>query len=163
MILLSIELTHIHFFPQNNKSNEYLGGILIGVAFLNAFIEWYQLQKSEAILAGFLAMIPPSCTVLRSQTLTTIPAASLVLGDMVLLRNGDKTPADCVLIASTDLKVDNSSLTGEAEPQERMPNPGGEKGARPVEATNLVFNSTNVVSGEGWGGKRSFFFFFFRV
>ena len=55
------------------------------MAFLNAFIEFYQLQKSEAILASFLAMIPPSCRVVRDGTLTTIPAAKLVKGDVVLI------------------------------------------------------------------------------
>ncbi|KAI0312116.1 aminophospholipid-transporting P-type ATPase [Amylostereum chailletii] len=135
---------------QGNFANTYLGGILIGVAFLNAFIEFYQLQKSEAILASFLAMIPPSCKVVRNGTLSSIPAADLVKGDVVLLRVGDKTPADLVLFAATDLKVDNSSLTGESEPQERMANVNGSQ-SRPVEAENLVFNSTLVVNGEGWG------------
>ena len=50
---------------------------------------------------------------------------------------GDKTPADIVLFASTDLKVDNSSLTGESEPQERHPLPDGAN-VRAVEAQNLV-------------------------
>jgi magnesium-transporting ATPase (P-type) len=50
---------------------------------------------------------------------------------------GDKTPADLVLFGATDLKVDNSSLTGESEPQERQPLPLGSK-SRPVEAENLV-------------------------
>ena len=141
---------------QDNIQNTYLGGILIGVAFLNAFIEFYQLQKSEAILASFLAMIPPSCRVLRDGTLSNIPAADLVKGDVVLLvrisllsvsftrikttivkRVGDKTPADLLLFSSTDLKVDNSSLTGESEPQEREHNHKG-CAARPVEAVNLV-------------------------
>jgi sodium/potassium-transporting ATPase subunit alpha len=70
---------------QNNTQNTYLGGILIAVAFINAFIEFYQLQKSEAILASFLAMIPPSCRVLRDGTLQSVPAASLVKGDVVLV------------------------------------------------------------------------------
>ncbi|KAI0035024.1 aminophospholipid-transporting P-type ATPase [Vararia minispora EC-137] len=135
---------------KNNFANTYLGGILIAVAFLNAFIEFYQLQKSEAILASFLAMIPPTCHVIRDGTLTSIPAANLVKGDVVLLRVGDKTPADVVLISSTDLKVDNSSLTGESEPQERLPVIHGSV-QRPVEAENLVFNSTLVVNGEGYG------------
>jgi magnesium-transporting ATPase (P-type) len=52
---------------------------------------------------------------------------------------GDKTPADLVLFNSTDLKVDNSSLTGESEPQERHPLPAGSK-HRAVEAENLVRN-----------------------
>ncbi|KDQ59725.1 hypothetical protein JAAARDRAFT_192199 [Jaapia argillacea MUCL 33604] len=135
---------------KDNFQNTYLGGILIAVAFLNAFIEFYQLQKSEAILASFLAMIPPSCRVVRDGTLTSIPAAELVKGDIVLLRTGDKTPADLILFGATDLRVDNSNLTGESEPQERKPLPAGSK-VRPVEAENLVFNSTLVVNGEGWG------------
>ncbi|KII89378.1 hypothetical protein PLICRDRAFT_109244 [Plicaturopsis crispa FD-325 SS-3] len=135
---------------KENFQNTYLGGILIAVAFLNAFIEFYQLQKSEAILASFLAMIPPSCRVVRDGTISSIPAAELVKGDIVLLRVGDKTPADLVLFAASDLKVDNSSLTGESEPQERAPLPTGSK-SRPVEAENLAFNSTLVVNGEAWG------------
>jgi len=55
------------------------------VAFLNGFIEFYQLQKSEAILASFLAMIPPSCRVVRNGVIETIAAAELVKGDVVLL------------------------------------------------------------------------------
>ena len=83
-------------------------------------------------------------------------------------RVGDKTPSDLILFAATDLKVDNSSLTGESEPQERHPIPEGSK-HRPVEAENMastppvsnlspsyfqdkVFNSTLIVNGEGWGG-----------
>ncbi|KAJ6500696.1 aminophospholipid-transporting P-type ATPase [Mycena sanguinolenta] len=146
---------------KNNFANTYLGGILIAVAFLNAFIDCtsipphfvtyrYQVQKSEAILASFLAMIPPSCRVVRDGAITTIPAKDLVVGDVVLVRVGDKTPADLVLFAATDFKVDNSSLTGESEPQERFPLSKGSE-SRPVEAQNLAFNSTLVVNGEAWG------------
>jgi hypothetical protein len=123
--------------PKDNFQNTYLGGILIAVAFLNAFIEFYQLQKSEAILASFLAMIPPACRVLRGGVLKTVPAMDLVRGDVVLVRMGDKTPADLVIFGATDLKVDNSSLTGESEPQERIPLPAGSPN-RAVEAENLV-------------------------
>jgi magnesium-transporting ATPase (P-type) len=52
-------------------------------------------------------------------------------------RVGDKTPADLLIFSANDLKVDNSSLTGESEPQERGPNLKG-SGQRPVEAENLV-------------------------
>ncbi|KAJ7272951.1 aminophospholipid-transporting P-type ATPase [Mycena rebaudengoi] len=137
---------------KNNFANTYLGGILIAVAFLNAFIDCKccLVQKSEAILASFLAMIPPSCRVVRDGNILSIAAADLVKGDVVLLRAGDKTPADLVIFSSTDLKVDNSSLTGESEPQERFPLPNGSI-TRPVEAQNLAFNSTLVVNGEAWG------------
>ncbi|KAG6860192.1 hypothetical protein C0995_014560 [Termitomyces sp. Mi166 len=139
-------------FRKANFQNTYLGGILIGVAFINASIDFYQIQKSEAILASFLAMIPPSCRVVRDGTISNIAAADLVKGDVVLLRTGDKTPADLLLFSAADLKVDNSSLTGESEPQERFPLPEGSK-LRPPEAENLVFNSTLVVNGEAWGSQ----------
>lgn len=50
---------------------------------------------------------------------------------------GDKTPSDVILFNATDLKVDNSSLTGESEPQERLAIPDGSK-ARVIEAENIV-------------------------
>lgn len=48
-----------------------------GFQVLNAFIEFYQLQKADAILASFLAMIPPSCRVIRGGTLSSVPAAEV--------------------------------------------------------------------------------------
>ena len=68
-----------------SPTNPVLCGILIGVAFRNTFIEFYQLQKSEAILASFLAMIPPSRRMVRDGSLTSIPADDLVKGDIVLV------------------------------------------------------------------------------
>lgn len=90
-VLSFVKRPYSRSFPhlQENFQNTYLGGILIAVAFLNAFIDWYQVQKSEAILASFLAMIPPSCRVLRDSTIQTIPAADLVTGDVVLLVKSD--------------------------------------------------------------------------
>ena len=64
---------------------------------------------------------------------------------MVPQRSGDKTPADLLLFSATDLKVDNSSLTGESEPQERHAVPHGCK-KRAVEAENLVLLQLKLIS-----------------
>lgn len=85
MILYLQSVLSLNHNRKGAFQNTYLGGILIAVAFLNAFIEFYQLQKSEAILASFLAMIPPSCRVVRDRSIMSIPAAELVKGDVVLL------------------------------------------------------------------------------
>ncbi|OZJ07018.1 hypothetical protein BZG36_00013 [Bifiguratus adelaidae] len=133
---------------KDNFQNTYLGAILIAVAFINAFIEFYQQQKSQALLESFLNMIPAKCMCLRDGKLAQIEASSLVPGDVVFCRMGDKTPADIIVFASSDCKVDNSSLTGESEPQER----GKDNDMKnPLEATNLMFNSTLVISGEAYG------------
>jgi sodium/potassium-transporting ATPase subunit alpha len=126
----------------------YLGAILIIVANINAFIEFYQLQKSQKILESFLNMIPAKCMAVRDGKLSQLEASVLVPGDIVYVRMGDKTPADILVFAASDCKVDNSSLTGESEPQERGPT---NDMRAPLEATNLMFNSTLVVSGEAYG------------
>ncbi|RCH98665.1 hypothetical protein CU098_007153 [Rhizopus stolonifer] len=132
---------------QENFANTYLGAILIGVALLNAFIEFYQEQKSQALLDSFLDMVPAKCMVIR-QRVEQIDAVNLVLGDVVLIRMGDKVPADLFIFQASDLKVDNSPLTGESDPQER----GGTNTQKNVfEAENIVFNGTLAVSGEGYG------------
>ncbi|RIA83725.1 hypothetical protein C1645_833339 [Glomus cerebriforme] len=134
--------------PKDNQSNTYLGAIFFGVAFLNAFIEFYQLQKSAAILESFLNMIPQQCYVLREGKLSQIQASTLVCGDIVFIKMGDKIPADLFIFSANDMKVDNSSLTGESEPQERVKT---NTHKNPLEATNLCFNGSLVVSGEGYG------------
>ena len=125
-----------------------MGAILIAVAFLNAFIEFYQAQKSQALLESFLNMIPAKCMCLRDGKLSQIEASLLVPGDVVYLASGNKSPADLMVFSANDCKVDNSSLTGESEPQERVRDNDMEN---PLEATNLIFNSTLVVSGEAYG------------
>ncbi|RKO84592.1 E1-E2 ATPase-domain-containing protein, partial [Blyttiomyces helicus] len=93
-------------------------------------------------------MVPARCTVIRGGLSRQIPAQELVPGDVVFLRVGDKCPADIVMFHVSDLKVDNSSLTGESDPQERTVT---NTHKNPLEATNLCFNGTLVVAGEGYG------------
>jgi sodium/potassium-transporting ATPase subunit alpha len=133
---------------HENIQNTYLGGILILVAFLNAFIEFYQEQKSQALLESFLNLIPSKAIVIRDSNLAQIEASHLVVGDIVFLQAGAKTPADVLVFSALDCKVDNSSLTGESEPQERTKDNDMQN---PLEASNLMFNSTLVVSGEAYG------------
>ncbi|THU84843.1 hypothetical protein K435DRAFT_869894 [Dendrothele bispora CBS 962.96] len=105
--------------------------ILLGIDFKDNFVNNF----ANPYLCGILIAVA---------FLNTIPAADLILGDVVLVRVGDKTPADIVLFSATDLKVDNSSLTGESELQERRPLPSGSP-------SHAISNSTLVINGEGWG------------
>lgn len=129
------------FYPQT-----IFGCVLIGVAIINATIEYYQEAKSAAILQSFLNMIPAQANVLRAGKLSNVAARDLVAGDIVFIRLGDKVPADLLIVHASELKVDNSSLTGEAEPQERK-NKNVTAAKNPLEAVNLVFNGTLAVAG----------------
>ncbi|KXN70492.1 hypothetical protein CONCODRAFT_70599 [Conidiobolus coronatus NRRL 28638] len=150
LLILAGILTYVLYGidPVENSANVYLGGILIGVSFLNALIEFVQLQKSASVLESFLNMIPQQCRLVREGSLKQGAAADLVVGDIVFVRMGDKVPADLLIFNSSELKVDNSSLTGESEPQERVPINDMQN---PLEATNIAFNGTLAVAGEGYG------------
>jgi sodium/potassium-transporting ATPase subunit alpha len=93
-------------------------------------------------------MIPAKAMVIRDGKIQQIDASHLVVGDVVYLQSGAKTPADVLVYSASDCKVDNSSLTGESEPQERSKDNDMQN---PLEASNLMFNSTLVVSGEAYG------------
>ncbi|KAJ3053133.1 hypothetical protein HK097_004964 [Rhizophlyctis rosea] len=133
---------------EGNKQNTYIGAILLVVAFMNALIEFLQVQKSQSLLESFLNLIPAKCYAVRDGQTSQISALDLVLGDVVLVRSGDKVPADLLVFWANELKVDNSSLTGESDPQERV---AKNRQQNPLEATNLVFNGTLAVNGEGYG------------
>ncbi|KAI9293754.1 hypothetical protein K502DRAFT_293275 [Neoconidiobolus thromboides FSU 785] len=150
LLILAGLMTFIIFAidPINNFSSSYVGAILVGVSILNAIIEFIQLQKSANALESFLNMIPQQCRVVRGGSLTQIPGADLVPGDIVFVRMGDKIPADLYLFNVSEMKVDNSSLTGESEPQSRTVDNDMKN---PLEAHNIGFNGTLVVAGEGYG------------
>ena len=152
-VLLGVDL-------NANLPNAWLASILLAVAFLNAFIEWRQVQSAVNTLASFMAMTPPECKVIRDGAIVTVPASDIVRGDIVVLTSGDRIPADLVMLGGVDAKVDNSALTGEGEPQTRRAAPNGTTG-RAVEATNLLFSSSSLVNGEAIGvvikvGQQSF-------
>jgi sodium/potassium-transporting ATPase subunit alpha len=121
---------------------------LLAVAIINALIEFIQELKSRAILKSFLDLVPRKCMAIRDGQLVNVDASILVPGDVVNVRMGDKLPADIRVFSATEFKVDNSSLTGEADPQERT---GKNTHENPLEATNLAFNGTLAVNGEAYG------------
>ena len=87
-------------------------------------------------------------TSFRDGQKTTIGAEYVVVGDLVEVKGGDRVPADIRVIKAHSCKVDNSSLTGESEPQTRSPDLTNEN---PLETRNLAFFSTNCVEGTAQG------------
>ena len=76
-----------------------------------------------------------------------IPIDEIVVGDLVYLAAGDMIPADVRLIATKDLFVSQSALTGESEPVEKSSSLIADAGRNPLELNNLAFLGTNVISG----------------
>merc|ERR1711899_324497 len=105
---------------------------------------YYQESKSSKIMEGFANLVPQYALAIRNGEKTNVKAAELTLGDIIEVKFGDRVPADMRVIECRGFKVDNSSLTGESEPQARSPEFTHEN---PLETKNIGFFSTNAVEG----------------
>lgn len=122
--------------------------VLAAVVIITGCFSYYQEAKSSAIMESFKNMVPQYATVIREGQKNIIPAEEIVIGDIVEVKGGDRVPADIRILKSHACKVDNSSLTGESEPQTRSPELTHDN---PLETRNLAFFSTNCVEGTAQG------------
>ncbi|XP_051792499.1 potassium-transporting ATPase alpha chain 2-like [Erpetoichthys calabaricus] len=134
--------------PTSPRDNLYLGIVLVGVVVMTALFAYYQEAKSTNIMAGFKNMVPQQACVIRGGSKLQINATELVIGDIVDIKGGDRVPADLRLFAGRGCKVDNSSLTGESEPQARSSELTHEN---PLETKNIAFYSTTCLEGTASG------------
>ncbi|CAD5115943.1 DgyrCDS4873 [Dimorphilus gyrociliatus] len=128
--------------------NLYLGIVLTAVVVVTGCFSYYQEAKSSRIMDSFKNMVPQYAIVVRNGESLNVHAEELVVGDIIEVKFGDRVPADIRIISAHGFKVDNSSLTGESEPQSRSADCTSEN---PLETRNLAFFSTNAVEGTARG------------
>lgn len=137
------------YFVQGDPNNLYLGIVLFIVVVATGTFSYLQNRKSSNLMESFKSMMPTMSTVIREGKSQKVDAAQLVRGDIIVLKGGDKVPADIrVLECSDDLTVDNSCLTGEPEPLKRVPECTDDN---PLETKNLCFFGTFIPQGSGKG------------
>uniref|UniRef100_A0A7N4NW31 Sodium/potassium-transporting ATPase subunit alpha n=1 Tax=Sarcophilus harrisii TaxID=9305 RepID=A0A7N4NW31_SARHA len=126
----------------------YLGIVLAAVVIITGCFSYYQEAKSSKIMESFKNMVPQQALVIREGEKMQVNAEEVVVGDLVEIKGGDRVPADLRIISAHGCKVDNSSLTGESEPQTRSPDCTHDN---PLETRNITFFSTNCVEGTARG------------
>ena len=124
-----------------------LGWAIVGVIAINAVFSFIQEYRAERAVQALRRLLPATGWVLRDGQMQEIPRRELVPGDLLLLEEGEQVPADARLIEAIDLRVDNSSLTGEAQPKRRVAEAVTDGHA--LDIANLVFAGTTVLSGRG--------------
>merc|ERR1711874_509975 len=140
-VAYSIQATAYEEPPDDNL---YLGVVLTAVVTVTGVFSYYRESKSAAIMESFKNLVPQYALVRRDGEKVTISATELTLGDIVEVKFGDRVPADLRVLEARGFKVDNSSLTGESEPQTRSPEFTHDN---PLETKNIGFFSTNAVEG----------------
>ncbi|XP_061770759.1 sodium/potassium-transporting ATPase subunit alpha-3b isoform X3 [Nerophis ophidion] len=128
--------------------NLYLGIVLTAVVVITGCFSYFQEAKSSKIMESFKNMVPQQALVIREGEKSQINAEEVVAGDLIEVKGGDRIPADVRVVSAHGCKVDNSSLTGESEPQSRSPDCTHDN---PLETRNVAFFSTNCVEGTARG------------
>lgn len=130
-------------FPDT-LNNLYLAVLLVFIIFVTCYETYSVEAKADDLMAKFRAMIPEKADVIRDGEQKPIPAQEIVPGDILRLKSGQKIPADCRVIYNQGMKVDQSMITGEADPIECSVNA---QHAEYLEAKNIIFNGSLVVDG----------------
>jgi calcium-translocating P-type ATPase len=125
---------------------QVLGWAILAVILVNAAFALLQEHQAERAVEALAAYLPERAQVIRDGRRQAVDVAGLVPGDLVVIEEGDKVPADARLTDGA-LELDMSMLTGESAPVERVAVPGTE-GVALLREPNLVFSGTTCTGGE---------------
>ena len=123
---------------------------ILGVIIINAVFSFWQEYRAERTTKELKKLIPQYARVIRDGIEKQVFASKVVPGDIVVLSEGDRIPADGRVVKNFSMLTDESALTGESRPVTKTSQPVALKLSRsPYELPNLVFGGTNLVSGSG--------------
>ncbi len=145
LIMASIVSAGVSWYQGEN---DYIDSIIIiAIVVLNAIMGVLQEAKAEKSIESLKKMTPQMSKVIRNGKEIEVPAETLTVGDVVILEAGNRVPADCRIIENFNLKVEESSLTGETEAVEKNGNVICKKGIALGDIVNMVFMGSTVVNG----------------
>ena len=130
--------------------NDYIDSIIIiAIVILNAIMGLVQEERAEKSIESLKKLTPKMAKVLRDGKVEEINAEELVPGDVIELEDGKYVPADCRIIECYNLKIEESSLTGETIPVEKTTEIINDKNITIADINNMAFMTTVVVHGHG--------------
>ncbi len=130
--------------------NDYVDSIIIiGIVVFNALMGVIQEAKAEKSIEALKQMTPQLSKTIRNGKTVEINAEELVKGDIIILDAGNFIPADCRILESHNLKIEESSLTGETQGAEKDANVLCSKNAPLGDMKNMAFMASIAVNGHG--------------
>jgi len=121
--------------------------VILVIVILNALLGFWQEYRAEKALAALKSLSTPKVRVFRDSEVKEIASRELVRGDIVLIEAGNLIPADCRIVESANLKVQEAALTGEAEAVEKNPAALGEEDLPLGDRRNMLYMGTLVAYG----------------
>lgn len=145
LIYVLLVAAAIIFFLGTQKIDAF---IISGILLFNAIIGTIQEGRTSNIVASLQTFIKTKSVVVRNGQHRIVDDQELVPGDVILLKEGERVPADARVIDSQQLQVDESILTGESKPVYKQTEEI-DKDVPVADRTNMVFRGTYIVSGSG--------------
>ena len=151
MVIILLVAGAVSFFTSLLKGEkDFLDtGIIILIVFINALLGFLQENKAEKALDALKKLSSPKANVIRDGILQQIDSKELVEGDVIVIHNGDYICADARLIDCTSLKIDESSLTGESTPIDKITEAITIKNSAIGDRKNMVYSGTLAINGKG--------------
>jgi magnesium-transporting ATPase (P-type) len=126
-----------------------LSVVILVVVIVNTIMSVFQEWRAERAMEALRSWMPLATKVMRDGELRMIPARELVTGDIIVLEEGDRIPADGRVVECYELWVNNVPLTGESEPRPRTAEHSAVSSDKSLDVPNFVFMSTTVARGSG--------------
>lgn len=147
MILLLLAVGAVYALWGEPRDAAAILGIILTILAIELTIEF----RAKKAVAALGTLVPTQTTVLRDNTLQRVDTASLVPGDVVLLRSGERVPADLRLLSGSALALDESALTGESVPVDKDAGLLLSGDTPLAERLNMLYAGTVVTRGTGQG------------
>lgn len=122
---------------------------IVLIVIINAVVGMLQEYRAGKVAEELKKLVPLNAKAIRDGREIIVQASELVPGDLIILEEGDRVPADSRLIESFEVTVSNIALTGESNPQARSADPALKETASWTDIPNSVWMGTNIVSGRG--------------
>ncbi len=145
LILILIAAAVISIFVGEVKD----AVVILSIVVVNAALGIYQEGKAEKSLEALKKMASPNAKVIRNGKSEIVPSSTLVPGDIVVIETGDIIPADLRLVESSNLKIEEASLTGESVPVEKDHKLVLDAEVSLGDRANMAYMSTIVNYGRG--------------
>ncbi len=134
-------------FMRPGEGMATLGWAILGVIIINAVFAFFQEYKAEHAVQALRRLLPSKAWVTRGGQFVEAARREIVPGDVLILEEGERVPADARLIEAKGMRVDNAALTGESRPKRRIAE--ATQDGHWLDLPNLVFAGTTILSGHG--------------
>jgi magnesium-transporting ATPase (P-type) len=149
LLLFASLLAAVDAVWENDFSMWETSAIILAVVLVNAVFSLFQEWRAEKAMETLRSWMPEYAKVIRDGDMKKVLVRDLVPGDLIVLEEGDRVPADARLVEAFDLWTNNVPLTGESEPQPRTTKAIKTVDSTYIDVPNLVFMSTSVATGRG--------------